>query len=126
MEYQKFLEKYAKCYRLHFDFSAYYRAKKAAGATGKAKDVKTDEPVPTPNQIVRAFAKKPTCDTAVKSHLNGNVQELLIASVQQFLELLSPDQIAQRGAGGTDPNSLRKEIANGRDYIEFAQKCGLL
>jgi hypothetical protein len=125
MKYKKFMEKHKKYYQVLFDFSEYYRAKKAAKAEGSGMDA-TGKPVPTPNQIVRCTAKKFACESAVKSHLGGNVQELLIADEQQFLALLRPDQIAQRGAGGSDPNSTRFEIADGDAYVAFAQRCGLL
>jgi hypothetical protein len=127
MDYNKFINAHATRYCIHYNFSAYYSAKTAAKVKGSLTEKGTGKTIPAPNQIARAIAAKLTCDTAVRSHLGGKVQQVMIADKEQFLKLAGFDKIEDVRRGDGQPCAFQVGIeVRLENYIAFAKNLDLM
>jgi hypothetical protein len=127
MDYNKFIAAHATRYCIHYNFADYYSAKKAAKVKGSPTEKGTGKIIPSPNQIARAIAAKLTCNTAVRSHLGGKVQQVMIADKEQFLKLAGSGKKDEVRKGDGEPCTFQVGIeVRLKNYIALAKKLGLM
>jgi hypothetical protein len=127
MDYNEFINVHGTRYCIHCDFQDYYLAKKAAKVKGSLTESGTGKTIPTPNRIARAIAAKVPCDTAVKSHVGGKIQQVMVADKEQFLKLIGNAKAQEVKKGDGKPCTFQVGIELRFDnYIALAKKLGLV
>jgi hypothetical protein len=126
MDYNKFIDAHVTRYCIHYSFEDYYRTKKAAKVKGSLTERGTGKTIPSPNKIARSIAAKLKCDTAVKSHFGGKIQQVMIADKERFLELVGPKKDEVRKGDGK-PCTFQVGIeVRFENYIALANKLGCM
>jgi len=125
MNYNKFIDAHPTQYCVHYNFQDYYRVK--TQAKGALTEKGTGKTIPAPNQIARAIAAAVKGDTAVKSHLGGKIQQVMIAEEAAFKALIGASNVTKITKGDGKPCTFKVGIVvDGDDYLKLAKKLGLL